>query len=153
MRYVEAPQTYVGSATTVFLAGGITDCDDWQAAVVRRLADLDAVLLNPRRANFPIHDPDAALEQITWEFQALRQAEIVLFWFDQGPSVQPIALYELGRHAADLDKTLVIGRHPKYLRRQDVDIQLDLARPGLKIHDNLDDLCGAARVIVAEVSR
>jgi hypothetical protein len=33
----------------VFLAGGITGCPDWQAELVRMLADVPVALLNPRR--------------------------------------------------------------------------------------------------------
>lgn len=51
----------------VFLAGGITGCPDWQAAVVRMVGDANVVLLNPRRENFPMDDPKASLDQILWE--------------------------------------------------------------------------------------
>jgi hypothetical protein len=37
-------------------------------------------------------------------------------------------------------KPLVIGAHPGYARLQDVTIQTALARPGLPIFDNLDDV-------------
>jgi hypothetical protein len=152
MLYFEAPaETWVLSdIPSVFLAGGITDCSDWQAEIVAKLGDLDVALLNPRRANFPIHDPSAALEQINWEFYALKGADIVSFWFDAGPSVQPIALYKLGFHAANLNKKLIVGRDPGYLRALDVDIQLGLVRPTLPIHDSLDALCDDIRRAVAD---
>ena len=56
---------------TCFLAGGITDCGEWQDEVIKYLTEVEVdlsglVLLNPRRKNFPIHDPNASNEQITW---------------------------------------------------------------------------------------
>ena len=65
MHYIEALTEYEpGSLPTVFLAGGITGCVDWQKEIASRLRDLPLVLLNPRRANFPINDPSAASQQI-----------------------------------------------------------------------------------------
>jgi len=113
----------------VFLAGGITDCPDWQQDLRRLLAGGPGTMLNPRRANFPIHDPNAAKEQITWEFLALNQADVFSMWFSDGPSVQPICMYELGRHLARWETKQItslkvcIGVEPGYSREQDVRIQ------------------------------
>ncbi len=43
------------------------------------LSDTDWVLLNPRRKNFPRHDPAAAEQQIKWEYNHLRVAPAILF--------------------------------------------------------------------------
>jgi hypothetical protein len=117
----------------VFLAGGITGCPDWQAKaiqLIRQNATRDIVLYNPRRPNFPIDDPSAAPQQIEWEFKALNHADTILFWFCK-EAIQPIALYELGRHAYRFSKghfsNLLVGVEPGYPREQDVRIQLDLA--------------------------
>lgn len=59
MEYFEAPGTIRTSLPSVFLAGGITDCPDWQDEATRLFADMDVAVLNPRRENFPIHDPNA----------------------------------------------------------------------------------------------
>jgi hypothetical protein len=155
MRYIQAPEVYRpaehrGYGPAVFLAGGITDCTHWQDTMVEALADVDAVILNPRQSNFPLHDPNAERKQVTWEFDHLDAAAIVSFWFDAGPSHQPIALYELGRHAGDPDKRIVVGCHPDYVRRNNVEIQLELARPGLAIHTSLDDLIAAVRAEIAQ---
>lgn len=50
---------------SVFLAGGITNCPQWQQEVIDRLQgyEIECTILNPRRANFPIGDPSAAREQ------------------------------------------------------------------------------------------
>jgi hypothetical protein len=139
--YIEAPNEWRGTEPSVFLAGGITDCPDWQAEARLQLEN-DVVVLNPRRENFPIDDPSAAMEQVTWEFKHLARARKILFWFASGPSPQPIALYELGRHAA-LHHPLVVGVDPNYVRRADVIIQLGLARPSLQIHKTLKETCEA----------
>lgn len=142
MEYVEAPNKYTGDLPTVFLAGGITDCPDWQQEAVGILAHTDLALLNPRRRNFPIHDPSAAFQQIEWEFEALNDADVILFWFAASQSVQPIALYELGRHAVR-NTRLIVGADPGYSRRQDVEIQLRLARgPGFHVWNSLFSVCG-----------
>lgn len=137
MQYFEAPQPVQANLPSVFLAGGITNCPDWQSDVVSKMADLDVAILNPRRENFPIHDPSAAEGQIRWEFGALHRADIILFWFPASPdSVQPIALYELGRYAA-LGKDLVVGCDHEYGRREDVIVQMALGRPDLHVFSTL----------------
>lgn len=139
VEYYEAPVAWTTTLPSVFLAGGITDCPDWQAEVRHWLAGLPVAVLNPRREDFPIGDPSASEEQISWEFDALMRASIVMFWFPKSPSLQPIALYELGRYAA-LRKPIIVGRDPDYLRAQDVDIQMRLARPEIQVHSSLSDV-------------
>jgi hypothetical protein len=146
--YVEAPRYYTGDRPALFLAGGITDCPEWQAEAREILAADDVVVLNPRRANFPIGDPSAAAGQVDWEFRHLRRADVVLFWFAAGPSVQPIALYELGAHAAS-GKPIAVGADPAYLRRTDVLLQLGHVRPGVVVWDSLETTCRAARNLLA----
>jgi hypothetical protein len=45
--------------------------------------------------NFSMNDPTASKDQIQWEFEHLRKADTILFWFPK-ESICPIALYELG---------------------------------------------------------
>lgn len=141
MIYIEAPKDFWDLENlhpTIFLAGGITDCPDWQMDMVKLLHDSELTLLNPRRENFPIGDPNAALDQITWEHRALRVAERILFWFPC-ETICPIVLYELGAWTMT-DKPIFVGVHPDYQRRQDVEIQTKLARPEVEIVYSLDDL-------------
>ncbi len=132
MTYVEALAEYAGSGPSVFLAGGISGTFDWQADVVARLADLPLVVLNPRRRDFPMDDPNAAHAQIEWEFRHLRRATAVLFWFPP-ETLCPIALYELGGRVQVREQPLFVGTHPDYQRRLDVDVQLRLARPEVAV--------------------
>lgn len=97
--------------------------------------------MNPRRANFPIDDPKAAFEQIQWEFNHLRQADLISFWFSSG-AIQPIALFEYGYWLGG-NKPFVVGCDPTYPRLQDVLIQTQLKDPNIRIHNNLDSLCAS----------
>jgi len=127
MRYVEAPERYYTGDVGLFLAGGITNCPDWQQEIRELLKDLDIVIFNPRRKDFPIDDPDAAFDQIKWEFEFLNRADIILFWFSRG-SLNPIVLFEYGKWLSNIKipltyKPLFIGIDPEYERRQDVELQ------------------------------
>ena len=147
--YCEAQTRYEGTDPAVFLAGGITGCPDWQAEARRELDALPIAILNPRMADFPIHDPGAAPAQIAWEFEHLRRADVVLFWFpDSGPVVQPIVLYELGAHAA-AGKPIAVGCDPGYARRVDVVLQLGHVRPEVVVRDTLGAVCADVRTLVA----
>lgn len=139
VHYVESPEVWNGDeGASVFLAGGITGCPDWQQDVRLTLADTSLVLLNPRREDFPIHDPNAAREQITWEHEHLRSANAILFWFPC-ETICPIVLYELGAWSMSR-KQLFVGVHPDYQRRQDVEIQTQLARPDVRVVYSLTEL-------------
>jgi hypothetical protein len=142
MRIIEAPAEYEGGDVSLFLAGGITGCPDWQQEVIRLLADTDLTLLNPRRRAFPV-EADAATAQIIWEFRHLRKASAILFWFPR-EALCPIALYELGAWSMT-DKPLFLGAHPDYERRHDLMIQTSLARPDVAVGDSLDALARAVR--------
>ena len=112
----------------LFLAGGITGCPLWQNTMIDILKDIKGLTIyNPRRKNFPINDPKAAEEQITWEYQHLEKADLISFWFSRG-SLNPIVLYELGRWGNSSTKPIFIGIDPEYERARDVTIQTELSR-------------------------
>jgi len=125
----------------IFLAGGISNCPDWQSEVLENLKDEDGLTIyNPRRTNFPMDDPKAAEEQITWEYEHLRDADVIAFWFSKG-SLNPIVLYELGRWGNSSDIPIVVGIDPGYERTQDVEIQTMLSRPEIDIIYDFDEFC------------
>lgn len=123
----------------VFLAGGITGCPDWQKEIIKKLDDrcdtATLVVMNPRRENFPIHDPHAARDQIAWEYKNLERADIFSMYFCESVSDQPICMYELGRNLlrmqmrfpADWQNRIIISVEDGYKRKQDVLIQTDHA--------------------------
>ena len=143
MQYVEAPAEYDGPLPSVFLAGGITGCERWQPNMAALLQELDLAVLNPRRDNYPWHDPAAAETQIRWEYEHLARATACLFWFPP-QTLCPIAAYELGKWSAT-SKPLFIGIHPEYARRQELSIQTTLARPEIEIVGSLRELADQVR--------
>jgi hypothetical protein len=125
----------------LFLAGGITNCPDWQSELIEKIKDFKKLIIyNPRRKNFPIEDPNASEQQITWEYEHLRDADIIVFWFSRG-SLNPIVLFELGRYGlSNNSKKIIIGLDPEYQRKQDVIIQTKLSRPDVHIVESLDEV-------------
>jgi hypothetical protein len=140
MKYVEALTDYMcaGTDMTLFLAGGITNCPDWQMEMVGRLADTDLTILNPRRANFPMDDPNASEEQIKWEHKHMNRVDAILFWFPPETNC-PITLYELGMWNPR-PKKIFVGCDPCYSRIVDVRVQTTLERPSLKVAVSLEEL-------------
>lgn len=147
MKYIESPQSYSKKkGKALFLAGGITNCPDWQSAVVKLLHGTQVTVLNPRRKIFPINDPTAATEQIKWEFEHLRKADAILFWFPK-ESICPIALYELGAWSMT-EKHLFIGVHQKYPRKKDIEEQTKLVRPSINIFYSLEEVVNQALLFI-----
>jgi hypothetical protein len=131
---------------SVFLAGGISNCPDWQSEVMRHVGTKCEKLfvLNPRRTSWDTTDVAAAGKQIQWEFDHLRRASAILFWFPE-ETLCPITLFELGQWsalAAVSGKKIFVGTHPGYKRRLDVEIQLRLVLPSVAVVDNLEALSG-----------
>jgi hypothetical protein len=148
MLYIEAPTEYTGASPSIFLAGGITGCGNWQRDLAHALGETDLVVLNPRRARFPMDDPGATEGQIRWEFNHLRRATARLFWFPSA-TLCPIALFELGAWSRD-EAPLFVGMDPAYARRTDVEVQMKLARPDVDIVYSLGAL---AKQVIAWQAR
>jgi len=151
MRVITAVEQYEKKPgdISIFLAGGIQNTKEWQKEVIaslqKKFDSIDQVVVfNPRRENFPIHDPNAAQEQITWEYRMLETADIFSMYFAGGTSDQPICMYELGKHLErrsrnnDLDR-VIVSSEPDYKRVQDVKIQTRLVYPKMVIGDSLED--------------
>jgi len=149
MKVITAPNdysAYVEGGLSVFLAGGISGCPDWQAEYAKYVQHLcrsmsipNLILLNPRRPDFDTSDPNASRAQIEWEFRHLALADAISFWFPK-ETLCPITLYELGKWTMYHRKPIFIGVHPEYKRREDVDIQTGLERPEVEIVYDLADL-------------
>lgn len=140
----------------VFLAGGITNCEEWQVQVLNSLNKFleleniksdNLIVFNPRRKNFPINDPTASFEQIEWEFNYLEQCDIFSMYFDgTKQSDQPICFYELGRNIermkqkfpGDWERRIIISGNSNFKRISDVVIQTMLAS-NQKLHVNVKD--------------
>lgn len=137
----------------VFLAGGISNCPNWQEEMIdlidRYYYDNELTIYNPRRKKFPMDDPNAAEEQITWEYEHLKEADIIIFWFSRG-SLNPIVLYELGQWGNSGNKPIIIGIDPEYERAQDVIIQTSLSRCDVPIVNSLKEVVKNLRIIIDE---
>jgi hypothetical protein len=140
MEYIEAPEEYSGNERSLFLAGGISNCPNWQLGLVRLLENENILLFNPRRKSFPVNDSNAPKKQIEWEYKYLKKAGIISFWFPK-ETLCPITLYELGK-AYMTNKSIFVGINPGYERKLDIEVQTKLARPEIEIVYSLDKLAG-----------
>lgn len=74
--------------------------DDWQSLMVARLADLQIVILNPRRDDWDVTWPQSLNHpgfgaQVEWELDGLDRASVIAMWFAP-ESRAPVTLLELG---------------------------------------------------------
>lgn len=160
-KVIEAPNKFKAdywNNQSIFLAGGISNCPDWQSEVIQMLnsrpnpVNWNNVplydiykILNPRRANFDVSKEDESVKQIEWEYKALARSSKVVFWFPE-ETLCPITLLELGKELARRgrfernSRNLHIGCHPNYKRKLDVKIQTRLAIPSVKVHESLQDV-------------
>ena len=126
---------------SVFLAGGITNCKEWQKEVIKELKSDDISIFNPRQEHFDITDKNASHKQILWEFERLEQMSIFSMYFCNDNSDQPICMYELGRNIVrmqnrfphDWQDRIVISVEDGYRRKADVVIQTELCAPQLVV--------------------
>lgn len=135
MKVITAPEIYQHEYLqfTVFLAGGITNCPDWQKMVIDELSKYDdtdlLVIFNPRRTFLDVTYTSAA-----WEFEQIRRADLYSMFFCDGPSDQPICMYELGKMTSEISNGynddingLIITCMSGYRRLEDVLMQTELA--------------------------
>lgn len=127
---------------SVFLAGGISNCPDWQEGVAQRIAaEVDnCIIYNPRRLDFDMSAyEEVSRQQIVWEYHALRFSTVNLFWFPS-ETLCPITLLEYGSAMERLHPgALMCGAHPEYQRRFDLEVQ-NMLRHDTHIFDDLDTL-------------
>lgn len=154
-KYLKAPDElgcdYEKYPRRVFLAGGVTTKEHWQEEVAEKLRDLDILLINPRRNNYPDFKEHAgwieAKKQIHWEYFWRSVATQVVFWFSE-ETLQPISLLELGNQLEVYlrknytSDALFIGAHPNYQRRFDLVNHVPLLNPKIQREDITDSLDG-----------
>lgn len=160
MLIVTAPTTYDAriNHTTIFLAGGISKCWEWQQACLDEIERLskekkvntdNMIIYNPRR---PYFKPDAKVhevnEQVRWEYYYLESCDIFSMYFCESESTQPICMYELGRNVANRQRNkgcidrVVVSAEMGYSRYLDVALQLFCAfgeNDGGKIVTGMED--------------
>jgi hypothetical protein len=142
-----APVTDVLPRPWLFLAGAIDQdrAERWQERLVADLASLPGTAFNPRRDAWDatwgqdLDDPRFA-EQVTWELDALEQADVIACWLPAS-SQAPISLLELGLHARR--GRVVVGCPPGFHRRGNV--RAVCQRFAVPHVDRLTDLATAIR--------
>lgn len=136
---ITAPDVTKPVYPSLFLAGGITNCKNWQTEVTEALKHEDVSIFNPRQEHFDITDKNASYNQIKWEYERLEQMDIFSMYFCESNSDQPICMYELGRNIVrmqdrfpeDWKERIIISVEHGYKRLQDVIIQVGLCAPEL----------------------
>lgn len=142
---ITAPSIENAKFISIFLAGGITNCENWQKEIIKELEFEDITIFNPRQKNFDINDNSASIKQITWEFERLEQMDIFSMYFCNSSSDQPICMYELGRNIIrmqnrfpnDWQDRIIISVENGYKRSQDVIIQTALCASHLFVDNNV----------------
>ena len=156
MRLITAPnneriiKTRNNTQNLVFIAGGISDCPDWQSEFISHFSGYSdsLVMFNPRRKDFDITNSDIAREQIEWEYSRIDESNVMMFWFPE-ETLCPITLYELGVATREIDY-LFVGCHPNYKRKFDVITQLGLVRPDVDVVFTIEDLVGQFKYQLGE---
>lgn len=131
----------------IFMGGGIGECPNWQEDMIKLL---DKHCMSPSKIH--LFNPRweykwTSLQQIEWEYNKLKESDIIIMWFSRGGQNR-IVFYELGMWVNSTNAKAFIGIDPKFDRSEDVVIQTHLARPELTIYTNLEDL---ARAVGKEV--
>lgn len=137
------PMIRFSTPPTIFLAGSIDNgaAEDWQAKIVQDLQDLGVLLLNPRRDNWdPTWKQDISnpvfKEQVEWELDHLKRADMRVFYFAPG-SISPITLLELGLHAKRGRQNIVCC--PEGFWRQG-NVQVICEQFGIPLHGSYEDM-------------
>lgn len=151
---IEAPHAWQAEEgqRSVFLAGGIVNCPNWQANAIAAIGDYypDALILNPRRSYFDVSDPRQTDIQMEWEVTNLRKVDVALFWYADADEAQAGVAHELG-FIGESDQDFVIGVDPRFSRRHLVHAQLRYTwahredRRYTIVHESLSDTIAALK--------
>lgn len=154
-QYIQAPDDVeVINKESIFLMGGITNCENWQ----KQISDLLSVqndrltVINPRRDHFEKFKNTSGYldseKQIEWECKKIRSVSQLLFWFGK-ENVQPVALFELGSalernhkyfHNVNKTQQIFIGMDYNYPRAFDIQIHCKIFNYTNVIADNIQQL-------------
>ena len=132
----------------ILLAGGVTYSPNWQKEALEMLVDTDLVVANPRRDEIIFAIGETARQQIVWEFENLKSAKVVLFWFPNAETI--ITFLELGKELARKSR-IVVGTDPNYNRRFDIETQVYLESPDAAIYSTLGETVQAAARLCGKV--
>jgi hypothetical protein len=146
-RIVKPPAPLPEGGRSVFLAGSIEmgQAEHWQEMLERALADLDVLILNPRRDQWDsswvqtLANP-MFREQVEWELAAQERAEVIAMYF--APATRaPITMLELGLAARS--GRLIVCCPEGFWRKGNVDVAC--ARYGVPTVPDLEALARQVR--------
>lgn len=129
---------------SVFLAGGITNCPDWQKDFIDNFTNSfsirEVTIVNPRCEEWDDtrDNIEVSKEQISWEKNYLDVTTGVVFWFPK-ETLCPITLFELGG-ALYSRNIIAIGIDPEYQRKLDIEVQVGLVNKNIPIVYSVNDL-------------
>jgi hypothetical protein len=130
----------LGGQPSVFLAGSIEMglAEPWQQRVETALAELNVLILNPRRDEWDatweqsIHNPQFR-EQVEWELAALELATVIGMYFATSTKA-PITLLELGLSARS--GKLIVCCPDGYWRKGNIEVVC--ARHGVPLVEEME---------------
>jgi hypothetical protein len=139
----------------VFFAGSIDmgEAEDWQAKLDEALADIDCVILNPRREDWDstwkqeMENPEFS-EQVNWELHGMEVADVVALCLTKG-SKAPISLLELGLHAAE--GKMVVCCPDGFWRKGNVDIVCD--KYDVPVFEDFDEFAEAVKERLESIAK
>lgn len=133
----------------VFIAGGISGCRDWQKDFIEKIGEYpNLVLFNPRREEYILSEGVEAVNQISWEHQALFHSDLIAFWFCE-ETLCPITLFELGKMLGQR-KNVIVGSDLGYKRLFDLNVQLRLEGYS-GVHTDFELFCNSVKTYIEDV--
>lgn len=139
---IEAPNKLDKSKFSIFQAGSINmgGAREWQKEMADKLKDEDIILFNPRRTDWDSSweqsiENKQFREQVEWELNALEEADLIVYYFDDKGGESPITLLELGLHIND---NIIVCCPEGYPKKGNVDIVCK--KYNIKQVDTLDEL-------------
>ena len=155
MGLVKATDSLTGyqSVWKVFLAGPIQGAPEWQYT----LPELkNVVWLSPRTDKWLLNDFNHT-EQVQWETDALRMANIVIFWIPEeaehveGRAYAQTTRFELGENMAR-GKRIILGAHKEFPGRKYFEYKASKYKNviGGKVCESLEECVGVLKNYIRE---
>lgn len=144
----------------IFLAGSIEmgAAEDWQTKVTKQYEGAAVTICNPRRDDWDSNwhqdiENDKFAEQVTWELEAMRMADIIMMHFEP-ETKSPITLLELGLNidATDWPRSskLIVHCPEGFWRKGNVDIVCKMYN--IKQVDTIEEMIKEANRRIAEAN-
>ncbi len=154
----ESPSSPSFTAPSIFLAGGIDQAPNWQAEAIKLIYEKSKIVLNvfnPRRSErFTTEDYNGHWEQVTWEFEHLRKANVIIFWFPENAPCTT-SLFELGYWLGRCPEKVVMGINPQHYKERSIKTQIELLSKELfpplqltEVYDSLDKVISRAITLI-----